>query len=319
MLSTCAHTNAGGQPDHPIQTDTALAAVVTSPTRPLRYPIVLVHGFSGFASVGPLHYFHGVPEALRADGHDVWVAEVDPFNSSEKRGAELIAFVQRVLSESAAERVILLGHSQGGIDARFAAAALPDRIAAVVTIASPHRGCPVADVTLASLPSPLQVVATAVLDAFGVFLSGATGHQAHLAVQALSSAGMAEFNALYPDQLGVSYFSIAGRSNRAPHSAACESADEPELINRWRSFVDPTNPAFRIAVRALEAVGKTAVPHDGLVPVSSARWGTFLGCVPADHLDQICQLGGQSPGDDNPFDCLAFYRELAGWLSEQGY
>ena len=37
-------------------------------------------------------------------------------------------------------------------------------------------------------------------------------------------------------------------------------------------------------------------PNDGLVTVTSATWGTFLGCIPADHLDEVGQLLGDAPG-----------------------
>ena len=42
--------------------------------------------------------------------------------------------------------------------------------------------------------------------------------------------------------------------------------------------------------------------HDGVVTVTSARHGTFLGCVPADHMDEVNQLVGDSPGLGNDFD-----------------
>ena len=51
------------------------------------YPIVLAHGFSGFHNIGPLTYFYGVQDALSKDGHEVFVTTVDPYNSSEVRGA----------------------------------------------------------------------------------------------------------------------------------------------------------------------------------------------------------------------------------------
>jgi triacylglycerol lipase len=54
--------------------------------------------------------------------------------------------------------------------------------------------------------------------------------------------------------------------------------------------------------------------NDGLVTVGSARYGTFLGCIPADHLDEIGQIGGQNPGAGNPFDHVQFYRDLAKYV-----
>ena len=53
------------------------------------YPIILAHGFSGFHNIGPLDYFYGVQDALSKDGRQVFVTRVDPYNSSEARGAEL--------------------------------------------------------------------------------------------------------------------------------------------------------------------------------------------------------------------------------------
>src|SRR5690348_10010684 len=47
------------------------------------YPIVLAHGMSGFKNIGPLNYYYGVADALKKDGHDVYVSQVDAFNSSE--------------------------------------------------------------------------------------------------------------------------------------------------------------------------------------------------------------------------------------------
>src|SRR5262249_33837800 len=101
---------------------------------PLRkpYPIVLAHGFSGVKNIGSLNYFYGITEALKNDGHDIWVAQVDPFNDSFTRGAELLAFVENVLLGTKAEKVNIIGHSQGALDARYVAWKIPDRVGAVV-------------------------------------------------------------------------------------------------------------------------------------------------------------------------------------------
>ena len=59
-------------------------------------------------------------------------------------------------------------------------------------------------------------------------------------------------------------------------------------------------------------------PSDGLVRVIDSQHGRFLGCVPADHLDEIGQLLGDRPGLGNDFDHLVFYRDLVAWLRSQG-
>ena len=55
-----------------------------------KYPIVLVHGVTGFNTIGGLiNYFHTIPWNLERDGARVHVASVAAFNDSEQRGAEL--------------------------------------------------------------------------------------------------------------------------------------------------------------------------------------------------------------------------------------
>jgi triacylglycerol lipase len=58
-------------------------------------------------------------------------------------------------------------------------------------------------------------------------------------------------------------------------------------------------------------------PNDGFVRVEEARWGTFLGCIPADHLDEMGHMLGDDAGGDNAWSYLEFYRGLAAHLRAQ--
>jgi triacylglycerol esterase/lipase EstA (alpha/beta hydrolase family) len=49
--------------------------------------------------------------------------------------------------------------------------------------------------------------------------------------------------------------------------------------------------------------------NDGVVPTASCVWGRFLGCLPADHFDQVGQVLGVSD-----FDYERFYLEHLAWL-----
>src|SRR5262245_48604065 len=111
----------------------------TPPPTHKPYPIVLAHGFSGFHNIGPLNYFYGVQDALSKDGHLVFVTQVDPYNSSEVRGAELEAQVQSILGETGSPKVNLFCHSQGALDCRYVANQLGDKIGAVVLVAGVNR------------------------------------------------------------------------------------------------------------------------------------------------------------------------------------
>ena len=58
-------------------------------------------------------------------------------------------------------------------------------------------------------------------------------------------------------------------------------------------------------------------PNDGLVVTENAEWGDFLGCIPADHFDEVGQIFGDSPGLGNSWDHLELYRELVKLLRER--
>ena len=59
--------------------------------------------------------------------------------------------------------------------------------------------------------------------------------------------------------------------------------------------------------------------NDGLVRALDSRWGDFRGCIPADHLDEVGQLFGDSPGIGNPFDHLELYAALVAELRDDGH
>jgi triacylglycerol lipase len=279
------------------------------------YPIVLVHGMAGFRNIGPIDYFYDIPAALRMDGHDVWVSRQDPINDSEARGAQVLAFVQTVLAATGKAKVDLIAHSQGGFDARYVASALGDRVATVVTIATPHAGDPVADVALANTGPVSQAVLAALLDLYGA--ASGLPSDARAQVATLTAAGAKAFFARHPDDARVAYYSIAGRSQRSAGGDACAAPGRPDFVSRWDGALDPLDPLFLTFAAVLDAQSPAPV-HDGLVPVGSAVHGTFLGCIPADHMDEVNQLFGDSPGLGNPFDAVAFYRGLAAWLVARG-
>ena len=72
------------------------------------HPIVLVHGLSGFDSIGGvLDYWYRIPYALERSGAKVYVASVTPFENSFVRGQELSDFLDTIPESE----VNLIGHS----------------------------------------------------------------------------------------------------------------------------------------------------------------------------------------------------------------
>lgn len=111
--------------------------------------VVFLHGFAGFADVrvGRLSsaYFRGVAKRLHARGIEASFLRVSPFAPVMVRAGELCEAVR----DLGPGRMHLVAHSMGGLDARFALThlGLRDRVASLVTVATPHKGTPIADVS----------------------------------------------------------------------------------------------------------------------------------------------------------------------------
>jgi len=133
------------------------------------YPIVLCHGMARFdvltnllwgldnrATRDGLHYFRNIRAHLMHHGFDVHHANVDWARGVDVRARTLKRVIDGVLAAHAAERVHLIAHSMGGLDARhmlylYRDQGLHERIASVTTIGTPHWGSPVADVLVKAL------------------------------------------------------------------------------------------------------------------------------------------------------------------------
>lgn len=298
----------------------ALPAPDTAPEPPKPpFPIVLAHGFFGFndfAGAGFIDYFYKVKPALEKKGELlVYTPAVDPFESSEVRGAALWQHIQTILAQTGKQKVVLIGHSQGGLDARVIAHQHPEAVAALVTVATPHGGSPVADAVLFVTPGPIS---KGIVEALGKLVGGVINPESDNSLMAafdqLSTKQAEAFDKLYPLPTAIPVWSIAGRTLYAGKGGVCSSSNTPWFISKWHGETDPVNALLLAFTAAM--VGKT---NDGLVPVESAKRGTFLGCIPADHLDQIGHILGQPPGLFNSFDHKEFWLDLVQWVRAQGF
>ena len=289
------------------------------------YPIVLAHGFFGFEEFAGLNfvtYFYKVKDRLNAEGElEVYTPAVDPFNNSDLRGEALRKQVEAITQFTGRGKVNLIGHSQGGLDARVVAHWRPDLVASVTTFATPHRGTRIADVALGLVSdSRAQDLIDGLVKLVGIPLYDAAGNQTSLSksMVQLSTKEMTAFNAKYTDQPGVVYQSLSGRSKSHPGGNDCLSPVEPPFVAKTKKQFDGLEALLTVPGLILDGIDLTPAPHDGLVKVESARWGQFLGCVPADHFDEIGHLFGDKPSLLNDWDYLDFYVELVKYLRAKG-
>ncbi len=285
------------------------------------YPFVLVHGFFGFDKVGPLDYWWKLKPALQADGHSVYIASVDPFNSTYVRGPQLLKQVQAFLKTTGAAKVNLVAHSQGGLDSRWVATKIPGRIASVTTVASPHLGAYIADVLLKRTAGWTKAVAEAFLKALApkVYGDPAKDTSIKASLEFMETKSVQKFNVAYPNQTGIDYYSIGGRSDKSDGGSTCQAPLAPAFISKYDKVEDPIEPLLYITAKVLQESYMNPKPNDGVIQTWSTKWGTWLGCIPADHFDQVGHLFGDDPGKGNTFNHTTFYRDLLKWLKGKGY
>ena len=288
------------------------------------HPIVLAHGMFGFehlADLEGLDYYFRLQDELEDRGNDVLVKEVDPFNDSYVRGEQLLAHIEAFVEDGGHEKVNIIAHSQGGLDARYVAHHRPDLVASVVTVSSPHGGTPVADIVVELVENQtFRDIVDALVRLVGKPLFDEVGDKTSLflPLENFSQDGIERFNAEITDQPDVLYASVAGRTAQKLGEVACATEHAPPFIEEWDDVGDPVDP-FLSVTETIVSEADDAIPNDGLVRVEDAKWGLFLGCVPADHLDEVGQLIGDNPGAGNDWDYLAFSLDLVDWLRQRGH
>jgi triacylglycerol lipase len=283
------------------------------------YPIVLVHGFAGFRDIGPVNYYFNVARDLRARGETVFEAELTPFAPPAQRAPILARYLDTVVfPQTRSAKVILVAHSQGGLDSRYLISSMGygDRVAALVTISTPHQGTRIADAFLGYIPGGADPLLNVAATLFG-FSYNDVRNNADLrnTLHALSERNAPAFNQANPDDARVAYWSYGGRSNRRDGREVCQDATVANSPNQ----LDNTALALFPFASFLEQGNATTHANDGMVEVRSARWGRFGGCIPADHFDEVGQIAHLAPNLESGFFHLQFYRDLVQRLRREGF
>ena len=275
-----------------------------------RYPIVLVHGLFGFDSALGVDYFYGIPDALRQGGAKVYVAQVSAANSTEVRGEQLLAQVKTIMAMTGAPKVNLIGHSHGGPTIRYVAGVAPQLVASVTSIGGVNKGSRVADILrwVAPKGSVSEAVASGATKALvGLInlVSGGSGlpQMPTAALDALTTAGLADFN------------------RRFPQALPSNCASGAELVNGVRYYswtgTQPLTNVLDASDGLLSVLGLVfGEANDGLVAACSSRLGKHLGDYRQNHLDEVNQLLGLR--DWFSTDPVTLYRQHANRLKTLG-
>ncbi|MBQ7279035.1 MAG: hypothetical protein IJR17_07575 [Clostridia bacterium] len=231
-----------------------------------QYPIVLIHG-AGFRDLKWPVYWGRIPGALQLRGAAIYYGLQDCWASTETNAREIVRRIESVLAETGAQKVNLIAHSKGGLEARMAASSLGagDKIASITTIATPHHGSKTLDKLFRAPKAIFSLAAFAVNN--WIRLVGDKQPDFLAVCEGFTTEHMTAFNKNNPDVPGVFY-----------QSFGCVMAHPLSDINlSTANFV----------------LSRIEGENDGLVSLDSAKWGdnfTVLrgnGRQGISHLDAI--------------------------------
>ena len=211
-----------------------------------KYPILMIHGV-GFRDLKWPLYWGRIPATIAGTGSVLFYGKQDCWARTEDNAKTIRARIRQILEETGSEKVNIIAHSKGGLEARMAASSLGigDKIASITTIGTPHHGSKTIDKLLKAPDSLFNIASFAVDNWIG--LIGDTKPDFYAVCRDFSTEYALNFNKDNPDVPGVYYQSFAGVM-KTPFSD----------IN--------LSTAYSI-VRLIEG------DNDGLVSVESAKWG----------------------------------------------
>jgi triacylglycerol lipase len=244
----------------------------------MTFPIILAHGVCRFdkiwcdslntnnsdnPSLDNLHYFKGIRTMLQENGFEVYHSNVSWAADVNRRAEDLKQNLIEIFEKRSCEKVNIIAHSMGGLDARHMmfndrdTDQIHKQIASVTTVSTPHDGSPFADWGTDNLPYVIPVAQKLGLDL--------------TAIMDLRTDRCREFNA-------------------DPEVMAFEQSREDSILFQsyagkqdfWGVF-DPLKLPFYI-------IEKEEGDNDGLVSVESAKWREryFKGVVEnTDHLNEL--------------------------------
>ena len=264
-----------------------------------RYPILLIHG-AGFRDLKWPVYWGRIPGVLEGRGAALYYGNQDCWASVETNAAALTERIDAVLAETGAEKVNLIAHSKGGLEARMAASSLGcgAKIASITTVATPHHGSRTLD-RLMKLPKGVFSLAALAVNNW-IRLVGDKKPDFLRVCQGFTTGHMEEFNRENPDVPGVFY-----------QSYACVMS---------HPFSDINLSTANFILNRIEGA------NDGLVSVASASWGENVHVLRSavfrgvSHLDAIdlrrspfTRKGGQGVAD-----ICEVYVQIVRGLKERG-
>ncbi len=107
-----------------------------------RYPLLMVHGI-GFRDLRYFNYWGRIPRELMRNGARIFYGNQEALGTAAYNAEDIRQKIFEVLKETGSEKVNIIAHSKGGLDARYAISKLgmAPYVATLTTMNTPHQGC----------------------------------------------------------------------------------------------------------------------------------------------------------------------------------
>lgn len=242
--------------------------------------------------------FGGVDDALQKSGISALRTITHPTASVEERTSQINQQIIKHFGKD--QSVHLIGHSMGGLDARYLASPAGlnqgHRICTITTLSTPHRGSVLAEkipVWFRTMVSSFSWILKTVLPPgeSKEFYSQISENRWDAFHQLTKGYLVKDFNLRIIDHPNVHYFSYASVVNPANQT----------LVGKFR-----------------KQIAKTIMAHegfnDGMVGIESAKWGECRGTILANH-GEIVGLK-VIPWQPSCFDHISFLLEVVKTLPD---
>lgn len=112
-----------------------------------KYPIILIHGI-GNRDYRHLNYWGNIPKLLEYHGAKVFYGNQEACKTIEENAKILKKNILKIIKANKYEKVNLIAHSKGGLEARYMIAKLnmDKYVASLTTISTPHLGSKTMDI-----------------------------------------------------------------------------------------------------------------------------------------------------------------------------
>lgn len=256
-----------------------------------QYPIVLVHGIM-IKDIKFFKAFGRIEKILRQDGYSVHTSKTDGFGTVENNAEQLKAQILYILESENVEKVNLIAHSKGGLDAKYMIENLgmSDKVASLTTLCTPHRGSQIATKIL-RLPSFLTKLIAFWLNFW-----------------------YRVFGDKKPDALTVCKQLQTSDYNEAEQS----SISDKVYCQSFSAKMSRSRDDFVMGIPLIFSRRFEKADSDGLVSIESSKFSNYRGnCIEGSlsHTEIVDFMAKKSKREK----IYAFYITLCGELVEMGF